>query len=131
PSDFGRMGVPPTHPELLDWLAATFVEEGWSLSKLTRLILSSNTYRQSSAPDARKLEADGQTALLWRFPPRRLDMEPIRDSILAAAGSLDLRMGGPGFMLFKPNSNSVRVYDPKEEWGPAEWRRTVYAHRVR
>jgi hypothetical protein len=58
-------------------------------------------------------------------------MEPIRDSILAVSGSLDLTMGGPGFLVFKPNNNYVRVYDPKEEWGPGDWRRMIYAHRVR
>jgi hypothetical protein len=131
PSDFGGMGVPPTHPELLDYLAATFVEQGWSLKKLHRMILSSSTYRQTSRPDSQKLAVDAGTQLLWRFPPRRLEMEPIRDSILAVSGSLDLTMGGPGFMVFKPNNNYVRVYDPKEEWGPGEFRRMIYAHRVR
>jgi hypothetical protein len=131
PSDFGGMGVKPTHPELLDYLAAKLVEEGWSLKKLHRLILLSNTYRQSSRPTEEGLARDGDTRLLWRYPPRRLEMEPIRDSILAVSGALDLTMGGPGFLVFKPNSNYVRVYDPKEEWGPGEWRRMIYAHRVR
>jgi hypothetical protein len=58
-------------------------------------------------------------------------MEPIRDSILFVSGALDLKMGGPGFLVFKANDNYVRVYDPKEEWGPSEWRRMIYAHRVR
>lgn len=131
PSDFGAMGVAPTHPELLDWLAATLVEQGWSLKKLHRLILTSHTYRQASRPRADGLAADAGSRLLWRFPPRRLEMEPIRDSILAVSGALDLTMGGPGFLVFKPNTNYVRVYDPKEDWGPPEWRRMIYAHRVR
>lgn len=131
PSDFGGMGARPSHPELLDWLAATFIEQGWSLKKLHALILSSNTYRQSSRPHERGLAVDAESRLLWRFPPRRLDMEPIRDSILAVSGVLDLKMGGPGFLVFKPNTNYVRVYDAKEEWGPGEWRRMIYAHRVR
>ena len=96
-----------------------------------RQILLSNTYRQSNTPHSQGLATDANSELLWRFPPRRLEMEPIRVSILAAAGSLDLTMGGPGFMVFKPNENYVRVYDAKEEWGPAEWRRMIYAHRVR
>jgi hypothetical protein len=131
PSDFGGMGIKPTHPELLDYLAAKLVEEGWSLKKLHRFILLSNTYRQSSRPTSQGLAADADTRLLWRYPPRRLEMEPIRDSILAVSGSLDLTMGGPGFLVFKPNNNYVRVYDPKDEWGPGEWRRMIYAHRVR
>jgi hypothetical protein len=131
PSDFGAMGVPPSHLELLDWLAATLIEDGWSLKKLHRRILTSDTYRQSSRPRAEALAADAASRLLWRFPPRRLEMEPIRDSVLATSGALDLTMGGPGFMVFKPSTNYVRVYDAKEEWGPPEWRRMVYAHRVR
>jgi hypothetical protein len=131
PSDFGAMGVPPSHPELLDWLAATLVERGWSLKELHRLILTSNTYRQSSAPRREALAIDASSQMLWRFPPRRLEMEAIRDSVLATSGVLDLTMGGPGFMVFKPNSNYVRVYDARDEWGPDAWRRMVYAHRAR
>ncbi|MFO0885321.1 MAG: DUF1553 domain-containing protein [Pirellulales bacterium] len=131
PSDFGAMGFAPTHPELLDFLAATFMEEGWSLKKLHRQILLSNTYRQSSQPRPEALAKDAACQYLWRFPPRRLEMEPIRDSILAVSGKLDLTPGGPGFLVFKPNTNYVRVYDAKDEWGPGDWRRMIYAHRVR
>ena len=131
PSDFGAMGAPPSHPELLHWLAATFVERGWSLKDLHRLILTSNTWQQSSHPNQPGLALDGASRLLWRFPPRRLAMEPIRDSVLHVSGALDLTMGGPGFSVFNPNDNYVRVYEPKEEWGPAEWRRMIYVHRVR
>jgi len=131
PSDFGGMGAKPSHGELLDYLAATLVEQGWSLKRLHREILLSSTYRQSSRPRDDAIAVDADTRLLWRFPPRRLEMEPIRDSILAVSGALDLSMGGPGFMVFKPNENYVRVYDPKDEWGPGEWRRMIYAHRVR
>jgi len=131
PSDFGGMGRPPTHPELLDHLASSLIDDGWSLKSLHRRILLSNTYRQSSAPRVDMLAKDAAAAYLWRYPPWRLEMEPIRDSILAVSGSLDLTMGGPGFLVFKPNTNYVRVYDPKDEWSPAEWRRMIYAHRVR
>ena len=65
----------------------------------------------ASRPRTSELSADADCKLLWRFPPRRLEMEPIRDSILAVSGALDLTMGGPGFMVFKPNSNYVRVYE--------------------
>jgi mono/diheme cytochrome c family protein len=131
PSDFGKMGFAPTHPELLDWLASSLIDGGWSLKALHRTILLSSTYRQSSRPRDEGLAADAGTTLLWRFPPRRLDMEPIRDSILAVSGSLDLKMGGPGFLVFKDNDNYVRIYEPREEWGPEQWRRMVYAQRVR
>jgi hypothetical protein len=69
--------------------------------------------------------------LLWRFPPRRLEAEAIRDSILRITGVLNLDMGGPGWSAFKPNENYVRVYEPKESFGPAEWRRMVYMQKIR
>lgn len=131
PSDLGAMGFRPTHSELLDYLATKLIEEKWSLKSLHRFMLNSNTYRQASRPTEQGRAIDASGSLLWRFTPRRLEMEPIRDSILAVSGSLDLTMGGPGFMVFKPNGNYVRVYDPKEEWGAGEWRRMIYAHRVR
>lgn len=131
PSDFGHNGGRPSHPELLDWLASELIRSGWSLKHVHRLILTSATYRQSSAPRANGLKADAAARLLWRFPPRRLEAEAIRDSMLAASGVLDERMGGPGFSPFKPNKNYVRVYLPKEEFGPAEWRRMVYMSKVR
>ncbi len=131
PSDFGAMGGKPSHPELLDWLARWFVKEGWSVKKLHRLILTSRAYQQSGVPRSTCLEVDAGNRLLWRFQPRRLEAEAIRDSILQVTGVLDLSMGGPGYSLFKPNTNYVRVYDPKEDFGKAEWRRMIYAHRVR
>ena len=131
PSDFGAMGARPTHPELLDWLAVTFMEEGWRPKALHRRILLSRTYRQSSAPQPEAMRQDAGAVYLWRFPPRRLEAEPIRDSILAVSGVLDLAMGGPGYHVFKPNDNYVRVYDPKDEFGPEEWRRMIYQYKPR
>ncbi len=131
PSDFGHNGGRPSHPELLDWLANELVRSGWSLKHVHRLILTSATYRQSSAPRPHGLKVDAGARLLWRFPPRRLEAEAIRDSMLAVSGVLDERMGGPGFSPFQPNTNYVRVYRPKEEFGPAEWRRMVYMSKVR
>ena len=100
PSDFGLRAEAPSHPELLDWLAAKFVDEGWSLKKLHRWILLSATFRQSSkgpADDAirsRALEIDPGNRLLWRMSPQRLTWEQFRDSMLAASGDLDFRLGG-------------------------------------
>src|SRR5205085_9002804 len=131
PSDFGFNGGRPSHPELLDWLAAEFQANGWRLKPLHRLIVLSATYRQASREDAQALAVDAGNRLLWRFSPRRLEAEAIRDMILAVSGKLDLRMGGPGFSFFEPNDNYVRVYTPKKEFGPAEWRRMVYGTVVR
>jgi mono/diheme cytochrome c family protein len=94
PSDFGLRGEPPTHPELLDWLAATFMDDGWSIKKLHRLILLSNTYRQANNDDPHLLQIDPENRLLARRNRQRLDFEALRDSLLAAAGRLDPKMGG-------------------------------------
>jgi hypothetical protein len=74
---------------------------------------------------------DSQSRFLWRFPPRRLEAEPLRDSMLAVAGQLDLRMGGPGFDLFEPNDNYVKVYATKKNYGPEEFRRMIYQDKPR
>jgi hypothetical protein len=131
PSDFGLNGGRPSHPELLDWLASELVARAWSLKQIHRLIVLSATYRQASTTNARGLAVDAQGRLLWRYPPRRLEAEPLRDAVLAVSGRLDLRMGGPGFDLFEPNTNYVMVYTPKKEFGPAEWRRMVYQNKPR
>ena len=131
PSDFGEGGIPPTHPQLLDWLAEEFVQSGWSMKHIHRLILQSATYQQSSRPNAAAIQADGRTRLLWRYPPRRLEAEPIRDSILAVSGALELRPGGPGFSAFEIESENVRHYHPKQSFGPEDWRRMVYMTKVR
>ncbi len=131
PSDFGINGGRPTHPELLDWLASELVASGWKLKHIHRLILLSATYRQSGVVNEKALHVDAASRLLWRFPPRRLEAEPLRDAILAVSGKLDLRLGGPGFDLFVPNDNYVKVYKPKTEFGPAEFRRMVYQSKPR
>jgi mono/diheme cytochrome c family protein len=95
-SDFGARGEPPTHPELLDWLASTFMEEGWSVKKMHRMILLSNTYRQDSQEDAVRKAADPENRLLSHMNRLRLEYEPLRDALLFTAGRLDPRMGGKG-----------------------------------
>lgn len=131
PNDFGRNGAKPTNPELLDWMASEFIRGGWSIKHMQRLIVTSRTWKQSSAPRAEALAVDAQTRMLWRYPPRRMDAEALRDAMLQTAATLDLRMGGPGFSVFAPNYNYVRVYDPKVEYGPSEWRRAIYMTKVR
>jgi mono/diheme cytochrome c family protein len=131
PSDFGVNGARPSHPELLDFLAAQLVVDGWGLKALHRRIVTSATYRQSSVANARGLQMDAGGRLLWRYPPRRLEAEALRDTILAVCGNLDRRMGGPGFDLFEPNDNYVKVYTPRTTFGPAQWRRMVYQSKPR
>ena len=130
-NDLGVNGVLPTHPELLDWLAAELVSSGWSLKRIHRLILTSRAWRQSSQPRKEALAVDGGSRFLWRFPPRRLEAEVIRDNILLATGTLDSRMGGPGFSGFRVEAENVRHYHPKESYGPADWRRMLYMTKVR
>jgi hypothetical protein len=131
PSDFGRNGGPPSHPELLDWLARELIDHGWSLKRIHRLIVTSKTYKQSSlATDAGRAK-DAQTRWLWRYPPRRLEAEAVRDAILFTSGKLDLAMGGPGFDLFEPNTNYVKVYTAKKEFASSDFRRMVYWSKPR
>ena len=90
------MGARPTHPELLDYLASYFVDNGWSMKKVHRLILLSNAYQEASDFDAKIAEADPDNKLLWRYPRHRMEAEAIRDSMLATSGLLNPQMGGPG-----------------------------------
>ncbi|HLY08432.1 MAG TPA: PSD1 and planctomycete cytochrome C domain-containing protein [Planctomycetota bacterium] len=95
PSDFGRQGKPPTHPELLDWLARRFIDSGWSVKSMHRLILSSHAYRMSCQENDAAALVDPNDDLLWKFRRHRLDAESIRDALLAVAGTLDRSAGGP------------------------------------
>ena len=131
PNDFGRNGVTPSHPQLLDWLASSFVSDGWSLKKLHRRILLTQTWQQSSRPRAEALKVDAGSRLLWRFPTRRLEAEAIRDAMLQTSGVLDLKMGGPGFSGFEVQMENVRHFFPKKNYGPADWRRMIYMTKVR
>ena len=92
--NFGRLGEPPSHPELLDWLALRFVEDGWSLKALHRRIMLSQTYRMSAARNERAAQVDPEDRLLWRMPRRRMDAEELRDALLAVSEQLDTAMGG-------------------------------------
>jgi hypothetical protein len=100
PGDFGRMGSRPSHPELLDYLTSYFVENGWSVKKLHRLIVLSNTYRESSENQPAAAKADGDNRLLWKYSRRRLEAEAIRDFMLSTSGLLSSQKGGPG--VFPP-----------------------------
>ena len=129
PNDFGINGEAPSHPELLDWLAADFVAHGWSLKHLHRRIVLSSTYRQSvikaeARTDPQSVDADNR--LLWRFPLRRLEAETVRDSMLAVAGNLRNALGGPGYRPFTVTVFNSSFYNLLDEDRPEFYRRTVY-----
>jgi mono/diheme cytochrome c family protein len=129
PSDLGRMGAAPTHPELLDWLAAT-IREGGSLKQLHRLIVTSAAYRQSSAHNPEFAKIDGDNAYLWRMNRARLDAEAVHDAVLQIAGLLDAKMGGPSVKDFVQSPGIHRT--PKVDYlafdpdAPGGHRRSVY-----
>ncbi|MBA4146872.1 MAG: DUF1553 domain-containing protein [Verrucomicrobia bacterium] len=111
PDDLGNQSTPPSHPELLDYLSIQFMEEGWSMKKLHRLIMLSNAYQQSSVNNAAYAERDPENRFLWRANIRRLDLEAVRDSILAIGGNLDTTMGGrPVNLGESPYSKRRTVY---------------------
>jgi hypothetical protein len=130
-SDFGTTGEPPTHPELLDWLACWFVEHGGSFKALHRLILASSTYRLRTRGDARQASVDPENRLLCRMPYRRLEVEVIRDAMLAASGELNRQMYGPSMYPAIPAAALAGSSDPDKIWPPiderAASRRTIYA----
>ena len=131
PNDLGTNGAPPTHPELLDYLAGEFTRGGWSVKSIVRRLVLSSTFRQASVPRAGAIRVDGGNRLLWRFAPRRHEAEAIRDSILAISGVLDLRLGGPGFDVVIAQPGNVYNYVTKTEFGPEDWRRSIYGHQIR
>jgi len=132
PSNFGRMGVKPSHPELLDWLATEFIRQGWSVKQMHRLIMNSEAYKMASSfSQAANLEKDPTNIYLWRFPLRRLEAEAIRDVILSASGQINLQAGGEPFFPAIPKS--VRESYLQGKWvmtkeEPSTWRRGVYAY---
>ena len=134
PNDFGRMGEKPTHPELLDWLAVEFRDGGGSFKKLHKLIVTSDAYKRASTPDAKNEKLDSDNRYLWRQNRRKLEAEAVRDSILMAAGKLDLTMGGPSFQDFvieKPEHSPHYQYHLSDPDDTKTHRRAVYRFVVR
>ena len=156
-SDFGKAGAPPTHPELLDWLAAEFREptgmiasvasvsnqesqsaisyssvlrKPYSLKSMIRLLVMSQAFRQSSLPRADAVAIDAGSALLWRFPPRRVEAEVIRDSVLQVSGCLDRTIGGRSFRIHD-EKDTYAQWQVVDNHGPATWRRMLYQERMR
>ena len=152
PSDFGYGGGRPSHPELLDWLADELAKRNWSLKAMHRLIVTSETYKQSSSGSrqdfrphtenttetldefrydnaASKVDADNR--LLWRQNPRRIEAEAIRDSVLFVSGKLNSKRGGPGFEDFRFQDAYAPIYTYVTADEPALWRRSIYRYIVR
>ena len=126
PNDFGQMREVETHRELLDWLARTFVEQGWSMKKMHRLLMLSNAYQQATAFNEQAAQADPDNKLLWRFRRQRLSGEEIRDAILAISGQLNPQMGGPSVFPEIPKEMDVRGGWNRKESEAARNRRSVY-----
>lgn len=134
PNDFGRMGREPSHPNLLDWLAAQFRDGDQSLKALHKLIVTSAVYRQSAADDAANSLIDGSNVYLWRMNRRRLEAEELRDAVLAVSGKLDRTMYGPGMRLFvleRPEHSPHYEYHKHDPDDPNSHRRAVYRFIVR
>ena len=135
-SDFGNAGAPPTHPELLDWLAAEFVKptvsEGrpWSTKSFVRLLVMSAAFRQSSQPREEGLALDAGSQLLWRFAPKRVEAEVIRDTILQASGNLNLTVGGRSYRIHNEKGTYAQ-WEVVNNHGPETWRRMIYQERMR
>ncbi len=126
PNDFGAMGGRPSHPRLLDRLAVDFMANGWSLKWLHEQILLSRTYQQSSAHNSDAAKIDAGNRLLWRFSPRRLEAEAVRDSLLSLSAQINFRMGGPGYMPWNLHIDNTHFYTWEDKIGADYNRRTVY-----
>ena len=133
--NFGRMGEPPTHQELLDWLAVEFMTRGWSMKQINKLMMMSEAYQMASAFESpANAKADVENKYLWRYRPQRLEAEIVRDAMLAAGGNINLTIGGEPIFPFIPADILAGQFRGKWEntpEGPAAWRRGVYVYRRR
>ena len=135
-SDFGKAGARPTHSQLLDWLASEYVEPAdtkamaWSTKRMIRLLVMSKAFRQSSHPREDCLQADAGSELLWRFPPKRVEAEVIRDSILLASGRLNETVGGRSYRIHNEKKTYAQ-WEVVNNHGPDTWRRMLYQERMR
>ena len=131
-SDFGKAGAKPSHPELLDWLASEFMmpirsnAASWSVKDTLRLLLYSDAFKRSSSP----AKHGGDEALLWRFPPRRVEAEVIRDGILRASGKLDATLGGRSYRIHNVKKTYAQ-WEVVDNHGSHTWRRMLYQERMR
>jgi hypothetical protein len=131
-NNFGELGTPPTHPELLDYLALWLIDHHWRLKPLHRLILTSNTYRMSSVANEQSMAADPSNELFWRFDMRRLSAEEIRDATLVATGTLNPTLFGPSFYPELSKEVLQTQSRPGSGWGKStsgeQARRSIYIH---
>ena len=133
--NFGKVGDPPPHPELLDWLAVELMENGWSIKAMHRRIMTSEAYRMASAFDHSENRAnDVENRYLWRYRQHRLEAEIVRDAIMATSGNIDLTVGGPPVFPYVPEE--ILASQAHGKWenepdGPSVWRRSVYVYRRR
>ena len=134
--NLGAMGDAPTHPELLDWLAVEFMNRGWSLKEMHRLLMTSESYRMTASYESDAgTDADPDNQLLWRYRPQRLEAEAIRDSVMTVSGGIDLTVGGPPIFPYIPEE-VLRGARTRGGWdnqpdGPEVWRRSAYVYRRR
>ena len=135
PSNFGKTGEQPSHPELLDWLSTEFVNRNWSIKTMHRLMMNSAAYRMEATDTDDNRKIDPENRYFWRMPRRRLEAEGIRDQIMSVAGTLDLTMGGPGVYPFIDpalfQSSSKRSWAGKPDNDPSTWRRSIYVFSKR
>ena len=135
PNEFGALGLAPTHPQLLDWLAAEFINRGWSMKAMHRLIMSSDAYKRSSRPAGNARELDPLDAALSWYPIRRLTAEELRDSILSTNGTINLQLGGPSVYPPMPEEVLATSSRPGSAWGQSTPeqadRRSIYIHLKR
>ena len=135
-SDFGKAGAAPSNPQLLEWLAAEFVSptvsktQSWSMKSMIRLFVMSDAFRQASTPHAIGMTKDAGSALLWRFPPKRVEAEVIRDSILQASGMLNRTIGGRSYRIHNEKKTYAQ-WKVVNNHGPKTWRRLLYQERMR
>lgn len=130
PSDFGRAGAMPTNPELLDWLAGEFVASHYATKSMIRMMVMSKAFTQSSHPSEAGLAQDASAQMLWRFPPRRIEAEVIRDSVLMASGRLDDSIGGPSYRIHDVKARYAQ-WQVVDNYGDETWRRMLYQERMR
>tara|TARA_R110002096_G_scaffold11515_7_gene42351 strand:- start:261 stop:3005 length:2745 start_codon:yes stop_codon:yes gene_type:complete len=135
-SDFGKAGARPSHPELLDWLAAEFVDPTqtevapWSVKAIIRQLVMTDAFRRSSQPSEAAMNVDAGTVFLWRYPPQRVEAEVIRDGILQASGKLDPTLGGRSFRIHNVKKTYAQ-WEVVDNFGEETWRRMLYQERMR
>jgi len=129
-TDFGHAGAEPSHPELLDWLASEFVEHDWSMKEMIKTVVMTDAFKRSSAPTDEGISADAGAFLLWRYPPRRVEAEVIRDGILLASGKLNEEIGGKSFRIHNVKKTYAQ-WEVVDNHGPETWRRMLYQERMR